>query len=509
MHDANPAVHPAARPPASRPGSRRSGSRSRPRSTWTRPPRSCDLLLPQHHALERWDDLRPRAGVYGLMQPVMEPVFNTMATGDVLLKSAQKLGGPLAKFNAPTFEAHLKARWAELANSRARPMPTAFWRAAVQRGGVYESARQRRRSRSRRGWRSATPRPPSTAPASSSSCRTPCFLHDGRGTNKPWLLENPDPVTKITWHSWVEVHPDTAARLDVRNGEILRLTSPQGRSKRRSTSIPAFTATCVACPSASATPSTAPMPRAGASTRSICSAPRGAAVPRRTSRPGRGREDRALPEAGDHRGKSAPAGPRHRRGDAARPGGQGPHARASLQAAEGTEQEVNTERELEALKGWREDEHQRDASGDYAGEHPSWGMTIDLAKCTGCSACVTACYAENNIPTVGEDEIHRGREMTWMRIERYWEGAAARTAAAAAVRADAVPALRRTRPASRCARCTPPITRPTASTPRSTTAAWAPAIAPTTVPTRCATSTGTSTTTRPGRPRSTCSSIRT
>jgi Fe-S-cluster-containing dehydrogenase component len=52
------------------------------------------------------------------------------------------------------------------------------------------------------------------------------------------------------------------------------------------------------------------------------------------------------------------------------------------------------------------------------GEH-RWGMVVDLDRCTGCGACVAACYLENNVPVVGRDEVSRGRELSWIRIEKH------------------------------------------------------------------------------------------
>jgi molybdopterin-containing oxidoreductase family iron-sulfur binding subunit len=382
----------------------------------------CDLLLPQHHALERWDDLRPRAGVYNLMQPVMEPVFNTLPAGEVLLRTAQKVGGALARFNAPTYQAHLQSRWQSLAAQRREGDFNAFWHAAVQRGGLFGDAPAATASPGAGAAQVKYTRP--TFEGNGSHVFVPYphgMLHDGRGANKPWLLENPDPVTKITWHSWVEVHPDTARKLDVRNGEVLRITSPHGSIEAPVYVYPGVHPDVVAMPLGFGHTEYGQFARGrGVNALDLLGMPRAPFLPYVSTRV-------SLEKTGGYQRLATVEGTPRQLGrgiaeaiplDAARKGLT--VEQAYLEEGRG-KHEVNTERELEAIQGWSNEQAEATQYGDYAAANPRWGMAIDLAKCTGCQACVTACYAENNIPTVGEGDIHKGREMTWIRIERYWD----------------------------------------------------------------------------------------
>jgi anaerobic selenocysteine-containing dehydrogenase/Fe-S-cluster-containing dehydrogenase component len=387
----------------------------------------CDLILPNHHALERWDDARPRAGVYSLMQPVMEPVFGrrpneagTMATGDVLLKTAQKAGGVFARFTAATFEAHLKTVFAA-----GNPGGDATWRSALAKGGVFSAT-------------SAAAAPTRLAAANGPVNYTrPTFdgdgeyfftpassvYGDGRGANRPWLLELPDPVTKITWHSWVEIHPDVAQRMNVKDGEVLRLTSPAGTIEAPAYLYPGLHPETVAVPLGLGHTAYGEFAEGrGVNALDLLGAQDGNGfLPYLATKV---RVEKTGEWVHIARTEGTP-----------RQLGRGIVGAMTIESVrEGLtleeflkneghgHHEVNTEREVAALEGFRQSQEEKLRHGDYANEHPQWGMSIDLARCTGCSACVVACYAENNIPVVGESEVRRGREMTWLRIERYWEG---------------------------------------------------------------------------------------
>ena len=371
-----------------------------------------DLILPDLHPLEQWNDSRPRAGVYALQQPVMQPVFpNTRHTGDILLQASGR---------ASTFKDYLQTRWRTLHQQYGRGQGfDDFWSDALQHGGVYtdvavQSPRLVPGFAQRLGGLAA----------SEGASEQPLLivfpsiaLHDGRGANKPWLQELPDPVSKITWHGWVEVHPDTAAKSQLANGDILLLESPHGAVRAPVWITPGVRPDVLAVPS-------------GQGHKAY----------------GRYAKDRSFnafellgDQPTDFGGRAFSVGVRvtktgdHRRlatveGDA-REQGRGiievlslAKARELRRGAHPFADEETPAYARKALEAWAEAQHEKATLGNYAGEHPRWAMAIDLAKCTGCSACVTACYAENNLATVGEELVSRRRQMSWLRIERYYTG---------------------------------------------------------------------------------------
>src|SRR5207237_6321514 len=179
---------------------------------------ACDLVLPDHHSLEQWGDSRPRGGVTALQQPVVHPVFGTRPTGDVVLKVSAKTG---------TFEEYLQAKW----RTRHTAGFDQYWLDSLAKGGIYADAPTRTvRLAAVSKITFAAPAAPADQSQQVIVFPHPA-LHDGRGANKPWLQELPDPVSKIAWHSWVEVHPETAAKWGLATGDLLLLKSRFGGQK--------------------------------------------------------------------------------------------------------------------------------------------------------------------------------------------------------------------------------------------------------------------------------------
>ena len=345
----------------------------------------CDWHIPAAHALERWGDLRSFDGTVALQQPCIAPLYD----GKSLPELIAALSGDLAATGRDLLRAYWRGqRSADLEG---------FLADALRKGVIEGSAFTAKRPKLRADAIGALPPSPAPTPGDVELVFTPDpRVGDGEYANSAWLQELPKPLTLLTWDNAALMSEALARRLGVRNEDVVELAIAD-----RKVAAPAWI-----------------MP--GMPDRSV------------TLALGYGRT--AAGEVGNGRGADAYAlrtsnAPWIAHGVAiARSGRQQPLASVQTHhTMEGRDiVRVHTLAEAAACTaqacgtpGYRGDPTLYDSPpmGPYA-----WAMSVDLSACIGCGACTIACQAENNIPVVGHDEVRNGREMHWIRVDRYYDG---------------------------------------------------------------------------------------
>jgi anaerobic selenocysteine-containing dehydrogenase len=194
-----------------------------------------DLVLPDHTNLESWGYHRPRLAdrqVVSALQPIMPALYDTRSTVDVFLALAQALGGEVGKALPWTNEVdYLKA--ALVAHQDPALSADAFWSAFRRQGGWWKE--QEGLQAPGVSLASAIPIvPPPTFPQRPADYPLHLLLYpsitllDGRGANKSWLQETPDPMTTVAWQTCVELNPETAREMGVQDDDVVRVISPDG-----------------------------------------------------------------------------------------------------------------------------------------------------------------------------------------------------------------------------------------------------------------------------------------
>ena len=330
--------------------------------------READLVLPLSHSLESWGDVEPRRGVVSLLQPMLPPLHDSLSDGDALLGLLGKGSG---NRSAGGYKDLLAAAWEKRLGESGRSL--------LLRQGHLEEALPKKPvlldgKRAASALRSAGPSVEVGAPVLflTPSLRT----FDGRSRILPILSEIPDPLTTITYGPWISVSGETAARAGLRDRD--EVTAASGGWKavlpvKVQPGLPGgiFVVHRDAIPA----PPVRTDPRTGGPVDAI----EGVGI----TKTGKRVEIPILSGSFSQQGRGLIPDPVHleegRR-----------HKRWTL---------------------YPEHEHK-----EYR-----WAMAVDLDRCNGCAACVAACHVENNVPVAGKADHLKGREMSWLRIEPFYE----------------------------------------------------------------------------------------
>jgi len=346
----------------------------------------CRWSVPMTHPLETWTDLRAFDGTVTIAQPLIAPLYQGKSEHEIL----SALSG------APDRTSHdlVKEYWSGRQGSVDFD---AFWRTSLRDGFVAGSALP--------ATAVSASTPPSVSAAAPSGLdvvfRPDPTIWDGEWANNGWMQELPKPLTRLTWDNAILVSPATAARLGFASEDVVSV-SAEGRSVH------------------------GPVLVLPGQPDDVLTLPVGYGR-RRTGSVGRGTGFDAFALRGTASLWTLSGASASKTG--------GPWRLASVQlhntmdgrhlVRAATLEKFRADPEFARRLG--EDPEKSDSlypafPGELPGNDPAWGMSIDLNTCIGCGACVVACQAENNSPVVGKEQVLRGREMHWLRIDRYYQG---------------------------------------------------------------------------------------
>ncbi len=376
----------------------------------------CSIFIPVNHYLEAWGDARMLDGSQAVVQPLIAPLNEGQPSlGDALLGIAKALDATAFADTANWYE-FVRKRWREdVFTATSRPSFDGFWTDVLKQGTVagspqaaavsFDSGAASRMLRAASG-------PPhgglllGVLPAHS--------LYDGRLANLGWLMELPDPVTKVTWDNVAIMSKATAQRLGVKQQDVVRITTPAG-----SIELPAFIQAGISGDAVFTSTGFGRMEGGRVAAEKGKNA--FSVMPQGVNSIGyvRAKIEKtgavlSIATTQDHHSLSGDEHYDIDRSDIVKTGTLAAYIKdaSSLYSRDlpvyGAEK--NTDRPISST-----------SPHDYSSGH-RWGMTIDTSVCVGCNACVIACVSENNIPAVGKEQVARGREMHWIRIDRYYTG---------------------------------------------------------------------------------------
>ncbi len=396
-------------------------------STMDETTEQCKYVLPGHHWLESWGDAEPKTGYISLIQPTINPLFKTRYFQTSLLKWAG---------NTNTYEAYYKTYWTgKLAGNYNKAFqdgvvePTA---PAAITGGTFNAAKVEEAKTAIAAVKAGTLEVVFYQKVS---------VGDGNQANNPWLQELPDPITKVTWDNYAVMSPALAK-------EILGI-DVMGKDQRQSDKYEVTPEKPVVKLTVNGKTVELPVLIVPGNHNKVIAVAVGygrqsadaAATAENIGRSANGAGKNAYPLVGLNGGtftysaevkaektsSTYPLAQTQVHGfTESRPILHETSLAAFNKNPEDVLREVNEEREaltLAAGPNGRKD-FVKDATiyPDYVKPGIKWGMSIDLNTCTGCSACVVACTAENNVSVVGKIQVQRAHEMHWLRIDRYFTG---------------------------------------------------------------------------------------